>query len=81
MTLRRIKKSSSAGKETILMKRFIILFLLATCVLFLIGGNALASLIDIEEVILNFPEPIAMILVGSGLVCLSAIGRKKFIRK
>jgi hypothetical protein len=63
------------------MKRFIILFLLAICVLFLIGGNALASLVDIEGVIMNFPEPAAMILLGSGLVGLSAIGRKKLIRK
>jgi hypothetical protein len=63
------------------MKRFITLFLLVICILFLIGGNALASLIDIEGVILNFPEPAAMILLGSGLVGLSAIGRKKLIRK
>ena len=81
MILRRIKQSSSAGKEIILMKRFITLFLLVICVLLLIGGNALASLVDIEEVIMNFSEPAAMILFGSGVVGLSAIGRKKLIRK
>ena len=63
------------------MKRFITLFLLVICVVFLIGRNALASLIDIEGVIMNFPEPAAMLLLGSGLVGLSAIGRKKLIRK
>ena len=55
--------------------------LLVICVLFLIGGNAVAGLIDIEGVIMTFPEPAAMLLLGSGLVGISAIGRKKIIRK
>jgi hypothetical protein len=63
------------------MKKSIIILLFVICVFFLIGGNALAGLIDIEEVIMTFPEPAAMLLIGSGLVCISAIGRKKLIRK
>jgi hypothetical protein len=63
------------------MKKSVIVLLLVICVLFLIGGNALAGLIDIEEVIMTFPEPAAMLLLGSGLVGISAIGRKKLIRK
>jgi hypothetical protein len=47
----------------------------------LIAGNALASFIDIEGVMMGVPEPAAMLLLGSGLVGLSAIGRKKLIRK
>jgi len=63
------------------MKKFGVIFFLLICGLVLIAGNALASLIDIEGVMMGVPEPVAMLLLGSGLVGLSAIGRKKLIRK
>ena len=63
------------------MKKSAIVLLFVVFVLFLIVGNALAGLIDIEEVMMTFPEPAAMLLFGSGLVGISAIGRKKPIRK
>ncbi len=63
------------------MKKFGVILFLLICGLVLIAGNALASFIDIEGVMMGFPEPAAMLLLGSGLVGLSAIGRKKLIRK
>ena len=63
------------------MKKFGVILFLLICGLVLIAGNALASFIDIEGVMTGVPEPAAMLLLGSGLVGLSAIGRKKFIRK
>ena len=63
------------------MKKSAIVLLFVVFVLFLIVGNALAGLIDIEEVMMTFSEPAAMLLFGSGLVGISAIGRKKPIRK
>jgi len=63
------------------MKKFGVILFLLICGLVLIAGNALASFIAIEEVMMGVPEPVAMLLLGSGLVGLSAIGRKKLIRK
>jgi hypothetical protein len=63
------------------MKKFGVILFLLICGLILIVGNALASFIDIEGVMMEVPEPAAMLLLGSGLVGLSAIGRKKLVRK
>ena len=63
------------------MKKFGAILFLLICGLVLIAGNALASFIDIEGVMMGFPEQAAMLLLGAGLVGLSAIGRKKLIRK
>ena len=63
------------------MKKIGVILFLLICGLVLIAGNALASFIDIEGVMMGVPEPVAMLLLGSGLVGLSAIGRKKLIRK
>jgi hypothetical protein len=63
------------------MKKFGVVLFLLICGLVLIAGNALASFIDIEGVMIKVPGPAAMLLLGSGLVGLSAIGRKKLIRK
>jgi hypothetical protein len=63
------------------MKKFGVILLLLVCGLVLIAGNAIASFINIEGVMMGAPGPAAMLLLGSGLVGLSAIGRKKRIRK
>ena len=63
------------------MKKFGVILLLLICGLVLIAGNALASFIDLEGVMMEVSGPAAMLLLGSGLVGLSAIGRKKLIRK
>ncbi len=63
------------------MKKIGVILFLLICGLVLIAGNAIASFIDIEGVMMGVPEPAAMLLLGSGLVGLSAIGRKKLIRK
>jgi len=63
------------------MKKFGVILFLLICGLILIVGNALASFIDIEGVMMEVPEPAAMLLLGSGLVGLSAIGRKKLVKK
>jgi hypothetical protein len=68
-------------KEAIKMKKFGVILFLLICGLILIVGNALASFIDIEGVMMEVPEPAAMLLLGSGLVGLSAIGRKKLVKK
>ena len=63
------------------MKKLGVILFLLICGLILIVGNALASFIDIEGAMMEVPGPAAMLLLGSGLVGLSAIGRKKLIRK
>jgi hypothetical protein len=63
------------------MKKLGVILFLLICGLILIVGNALASFIDIEGVMMEVPEPAAMLLLGSGLVGLSAIGRKKLVKK
>jgi hypothetical protein len=63
------------------MKKFGVILFLLICGLILMVGNALASFIDIEGVMTAVPEPAAMLLLGFGLVGLSAIGRKKLVRK
>ena len=63
------------------MKKIGVILFLLICGLILIVGNALASFIDIEGVMMEVPEPAAMLLLGSGLVGLSAIGRKKLVKK
>jgi hypothetical protein len=63
------------------MKRYIAIPLVFIFGLLVVAGNALASLIDIEGVVMAFPEPVAMLLLGSGLVGISVIGRRKFIKK
>ena len=63
------------------MKKFGVILFLLICGLILIVGNALASFIDIEGVMMEVPETAAMLLLGSGLVGLSAIGRKKLVKK
>jgi hypothetical protein len=63
------------------MKKIGVILFLLICGLVLIAGNALASFIDIEGVMVGVPGPAAMLLLGFGLVGLSAIGRKKLIRK
>jgi hypothetical protein len=68
-------------KEAIKMRKFGVILFLLICGLILIVGNALASFIDIEGVMMEVPEPAAMLLLGSGLVGLSAIGRKKLVKK
>jgi hypothetical protein len=63
------------------MRKFGVILFLLICGLILLVGNALASFIDIEGVMMEVPEPAAMLLLGSGLVGLSAIGRKKLVKK
>ena len=63
------------------MKKLIPMLILVICGLLLIAGNAVAGFINMEVIIGTFPEPTAMLLIGSGLVGLSAIGRKKLVRK
>ena len=82
MILKRFKESGTERKgNNIDEKKSVIVLLFVIFVLFLIGGNALAGLIDTEEVMMTFPEPAVMLLLGSGFVGISAIGRKKLIRK
>jgi hypothetical protein len=73
--------SVQVRKEAIKMKKLGVILFLLICGLILIVGNALASFIDIEGVMMEVPGPAAMLLLGSGLVGLSAIGRKKLVRK
>ena len=76
-----LSRTVQSRKEAIKMKKFGVILFLLICGLILIVGNALASFIDIEGVMMEVPEPAAMLLLGSGLVGLSAIGRKKLVKK
>ncbi len=63
------------------MTKIALIILSSLALVFLMTGNAMAIFFNTIESVHPLPEPVAMLLLGAGLLAMAGLGRRKIIHK